>query len=86
MIKITIETSFNNIKVFEDEDINFAVEQLLDSKDFLSEYIISFKTLYLSTYDEDGSKSVKIETDYEKTILQIDKIFRERQDFYWKFH
>ncbi len=85
MIKITVETS-SNIKVFEDEDINFAVEQLLDSKDFLSEYIISFKTLYLSTYDEGGSKSVKIETDYEKTILQIDKLFRERQDFYWKFH
>lgn len=70
------------------EGFDYAVQELLNSKDFLEEYKIDLDLciLTLSTYDEGGAQTTIVTCDYPKTILQIDKEYRNKQDFFWRFH
>lgn len=96
ILKTTIttndETESSKIKKFKDnysEDaINYCVEELINSKDFLTNYQIDYDLagIFLSTWDEGGSQETVISCDNPKTILAIEGRYRNKQDFFWRFH
>ncbi len=69
--------------------INHIVGLLKTQKDFLTEYHISSRHMFLSTYDESGASYVKVELSETKNditfFLDIDEKFKRTINFYFKY-